>query len=352
MKLVYLDTSNLALLSKIQGKSPIQLQAFINNWRSKKYTLAISEAHLFEIVRHGSDIEKKSRFDLLKLLLPFRFERILFPKEIIFALKSKKLFEFAVTDFGIVSSIFSENIYSINGLLKLQGLSRGIYLNLTNSGYELSKNLWQPNRFIPQKSKDKKFRVEDLPSLFPPALKSYFQELLKRSKPFSSGNPVGWNQLNKFVARVDIVGFQQAFIEMAGADERTFNIYKKPIEELQDNIVFKNSLEYFLSEFLYTNLENTTFLANQISIEDCPGQWLKQEVEKQIRKSGDSEVSNQMDLKHISHLPYVDILIADKRIVDKTIKVIEKAKLPESLKSVPIPFKVSNTLKSLEKALF
>src|SRR5688572_25170930 len=106
MNLVYLDTSNLALLSKIKDESPKQFQSFMEKWHSKNYTLGVSEAHIFEIVRHGSVLERNSRFALLKTMLPVRFERGIFPKEIIIALKRKGVFKFAVKDFAVHSSIF------------------------------------------------------------------------------------------------------------------------------------------------------------------------------------------------------------------------------------------------------
>ena len=117
-------------------------------------------------------------------------------------------------------------------------------------------------------------------------------------------------------------------------------------------MLFKDSVSYFLSQMLYNNDEHIAFLADKISIEDCPGKWLEQQVEHQLEISGDFETSNQLDIKHISYLPYVDILITDKRIVDKTIQVFRNKDLLDSLRTVTLPKKVSNSIESLENALF
>ena len=66
MKLVYLDTSNIALLTKLKKDSPKRLKKFLDLWFENKLSLALSDVHLFEIMRYDSKAERQSRFDLIE----------------------------------------------------------------------------------------------------------------------------------------------------------------------------------------------------------------------------------------------------------------------------------------------
>ncbi len=89
MKRIYLDTSNLALLTRIRENDPIRFQNFLNEWNYRKYILALSNAHFFEIMRHNSQEERKARFDLIESFIPVRLEQRLSENEVILALLQK-----------------------------------------------------------------------------------------------------------------------------------------------------------------------------------------------------------------------------------------------------------------------
>lgn len=69
-------------------------------------------------------------------------------------------------------------------------------------------------------------------------------------------------------------------------------------------------------------------------------------------KAGDVSANNEYDLEHIHYLPYVDVFLTDKRIVDKVKQILRKSDLIKSLKSVKVPTNIPNSLEYLEKALF
>lgn len=348
MKLVYLDTSNLSLLAETQQKSPERLKSFLKTWRERNYILALSEANIFEIARNGFN---ESRYNLLKEFRPIRFEGRLFPKEIIKALKRKSTYDFNIRNYDFCRPMFHEVICSTQRLHYLCNSPKNGYQILARRGYELSEISWNSKRNYPFNKNNKKVRLRDLSESASTEFKKYLDEIipfLERDKT----DHVGIKQLKFLHSRLNEVGIQQAFAELAGVDITKESNLNKPFDNLADRLLFKNSVNYFLSEILYNDKEYIAFLANKISIEDCPGEWLKQQVEYQLEKSGDFETNNQLDIKHISHLPYVDILMTDKRIVEKTTRIFRSKELLPCLRAFSLPKKISNSMESLEVALF
>jgi hypothetical protein len=89
-----------------------------------------------------------------------------------------------------------------------------------------------------------------------------------------------------------------------------------------------------------------------VKLEDCPGAWLKNAVEIQMRKAvAKDEPSNLFDLNHLSHLPYVDLFFGDKSIATFTSQVLTSPNLPVSLLNVKRPIAVPNSIEALESAI-
>ena len=58
--------------------------------------------------------------------------------------------------------------------------------------------------------------------------------------------------------------------------------------------------------------------------------------------------SNYYDLEHLSYLPYVDKLFADKRVANCTAQVLDSRQVPSSVKSVAAPISIPNSVDALE----
>ncbi len=347
MKLVYLDTSNLSLLSETRQKFPERFQSFLKTWRKQNYILALSEANIFEIARKGFN---KSRYDLLTEMRPIRFEGRTFPKEIISAFKRKGIHNFLIRNYEFCKPMFSEVIYSTDRLYNLCNPAEDVYPILANQSYELSDISWQSKKNHPLDKNHKKIRLGDLPESSI-ELKNYLKRVLHFLER-DGVNHAAIKQLKFLYSRIDEVGLKQACAELTEIDINNNRNLNKSLDFLFDRLLFKNSVNSLLSQMLYESEKAIDFLTSKISIEDCRGEWLKRQVEYQLHKSGDFETNNEMDIKHISHLPYVGILITDKRIVDKTTQVFRSKELLESLKTVALPKKFSNSIESLENALF
>ena len=218
MKLVYLDTSNFSLLSEIQQKFPEKLKSFLKTWRENNYILALSETNIFEIARKGFN---ESRYNLLKEFRPIRFESRIFPKEIIKALKHKRIYNFFINNYDFCRPMFYEVISTSNRLHFLCDSAKNGYQLLANRGYELSEISWQSKKNFSTTKNNRKFRLGDLsdsPSdLSSIELKKYLEKIITI---FEKGREVhpGMKQLKFLHSRLEEVGPQQAFAELAGVD--------------------------------------------------------------------------------------------------------------------------------------
>src|SRR2546423_12996027 len=72
MALVYLDTSNIDLLSKLRQRNRDRFVSFLAKWRELNCTLAISGVHIFELRRYGDSSGREARYQLLEDLCPIR----------------------------------------------------------------------------------------------------------------------------------------------------------------------------------------------------------------------------------------------------------------------------------------
>ena len=89
MKLTYLDTSNLILLSQEKQNNPIRFKDFLNKWRENKNILALSQIHLIELLQAKFQTTRIAHFELLKHFLPFKYEsENFFEREIMLVLSN------------------------------------------------------------------------------------------------------------------------------------------------------------------------------------------------------------------------------------------------------------------------
>ena len=365
MKLIYLDTSNVALLTKIQTKSPTRLQNFLSLWRDSDFTLALSDAHFFEIMRYNSEAERNSRFDLIEKLLPIRIEKKLIDNEILLAFINKGIFTFSSEGVELRPQPFSQIIETPQQLSEqMRDLNLELFHNLYNMGYEAHKYSWEARAINPQGKKQKIRRLEELSAieLTDEKLKEFQQEWKKAKKDLLNnpylpqeflqfGTDFVENMFEEFILSANKSGSLKAFSDFIEIDSTDKRNLRKPIDFLIEQSNFQLKIKIVLNE-LGLEDELIESLANKISIEDCSGVWLGKQVETQIRKSGDSKPSNQLDVEHISHLPYVDIFFADKRIVQMVKQVLKLQDLPETIKHLKLPISISNSMEDLEANLF
>jgi len=87
MSLVYLDTSQIHLLSKEKVQNKERFSNFLKTWKDNHCVLALSRIHLFEICRYDDPAMRQLRYRLFEDLVPLRCEfEFLEHREIILAL--------------------------------------------------------------------------------------------------------------------------------------------------------------------------------------------------------------------------------------------------------------------------
>lgn len=363
MKLVYLDNSHKALLAKLRTDSPLRFDEFLKEWRANSCILALSEAHIYEITRHRSPEEQESRFEVLKQILPIRAEIQVFPKELILALRRKNV-DFVVRDIDLSKSVFSDIICQAEMLSSLLDVTRGQYSSHVELSHNITRMMWQPQNLIPLAPKGtKKIRLIDLPDSFPQEYRDHYLGILRKAEIELSDSgittPIYDHALRDtltlmkgFISNVEANGVRGVVADLMNLDLNNSKHLRMPIETLDESINFLGSVKFHLPKLVYGDDNLVDRLCEMLTVDDCPGRWLKSKVENQLRRNNDLDPSNELDTKHLSHLPYVDVMFCDKRILGATKQVFENCSLPKTLAGINLPIAVKNDIDSLENALF
>lgn len=318
MKLVYLDTSNLILLSKVAKKERDQFESFMHEWRDRHFVLALSQINLVELLRATRSDTRQEHFDLLQYFLPFRFEsENFFEREIIRVLLEKGWLKIGVRDTETLTGFFAKeildstdlgtiynaaNIISRIGVYKAYGKANGLAWNAKASG-------------------------------------SYHNSPKPRLRNMDS------TLIGKIVTGV--------FAWFIGIDSKDSRLRNKTLDDLLEDFRFRVQAKSALrSKFKDEVAVVLGPLVSKIAIHDCKGLWLRNEVEKNLLKAADYDPNNEYDLDSIQYLPYVDISTADKRIVDKTIQVLRRPTVLDSLRNTSPPRKSANSLEAFGQSLF
>lgn len=143
------------------------------------------------------------------------------------------------------------------------------------------------------------------------------------------------------------------FARFIGIDASNPSMLRKTFESILKDFLFKTQLKSALKNDLHiTDNSVISTISKSFGRSDCPGLWLRNEIQTQLLFAGNFKPSNEKDLDHIQYLPYVDLLLADKAMVEMTTQVLRSPILPENLKKLGLPIKASKSLKALETVLF
>lgn len=314
MKLVYLDTSHFSLLTDVLTSNPNNFRNFIDKWKEAEYVLAVSKTHIEEIMQLSFLETRNLRFKILSEFMPFKYEN---------------------------ENFFSREIYLIlfkNGLIKISEEDRTtnlcIFTNTISNNNDLE--LIQKTYSL--------IRASGLYSLTQFANKTGWKAREKDTFHISP-KPKLKNVKGKFLFKV--------FSRFIDIDASNPNILRQTFQSVLNNFLFKTQLKSTLkTNFLITDKKEISKIHKRISRKDCSGLWLRTEIENRLLLAGDFKPNNEKDLEHIQYLPYVDLFITDKRMVEMTTQVLRSSYLPDNLKKVSFPIKVSQSLEALEKTLF
>jgi len=272
MKLIYLDTSHIALLSKEWENQSASIINFIAKWRSFDHVLALSTIHLAEISEHKSEETRSLRYSFLEKLLPIRFETgSFFEKEILSALIFKNLIQ-------PVSSVefFATHISDIDELIGLsQIMNTNFFLEMFNLIGNAQHFSWEAERHNQFERKSKTMRMKDISDTHPLSedfgvtrsiLEAYQNEIKDDVSPmfaeimekqFSNINSL----IREFATASNEHGYRATLSEFFDLDIRNPKSLNKPIDKV-------------LNEYKFSLLCNQTAISNNLPIDLFNGEYL------------------------------------------------------------------------------
>lgn len=315
--MVYLDTSHFDILSRVMENRPNAFLEFISAWKQNQFVLALTKVHVEEIMALSHAESRDVRFALLEHFIPFQYEsENFFEREVLIELSRKGLVLPTDGEVSLRSKFFVDGVKSREQLLEIKAahsVLRPIHV-LMNKAHRVS---WQAAGQA-KPSKGKQPRTTDLSGRIFGKLFYWFTGLFGLNEP-------SWSSRGLSLSR-----FMQDFSFRLKVK---FAIRSKLGVKVLDNTSSKTALD-------------------TLSITDCKGLWLRQEVEEKLKRANDFDVSNERDLDHVQYYPYVDLFLTDKRIINKLGQVTANHKDLVWLTELQPPLHTRDTLESLTGALF
>jgi hypothetical protein len=120
-------------------------------------------------------------------------------------------------------------------------------------------------------------------------------------------------QMREMMTKMRSEGPRKVIADSVGADLTNKAVLRQTGDEALVRSRLKQDALAIASHYL--SPEKAEELSRTVALEHCPARWLKFQVEREIEKAEPKSLpSNEYDLMHVSHLPYVDLLFTDKRI--------------------------------------
>ncbi len=322
MKLVYLDTSHFDLLAKEYASNTEGIRKFLARWHDNEVVLALSKVHLEEMMRSEYPDSINKRFVFLKAVLPIRYESVNFFEREIYSVLFLKglLIQKNVENLGknfFTSTVSNEADLALLHQSYLAIRKIGIFRMMAAA----NRKSWGANAQSDQGKTNGKARF-------------------KKSAGFM-GRVFAW----MFFALTGLFGIERP-------DEKNIG---RAMDRTLDELYFRLKVKFTLSNRQGISIFDKRYeksIVKNLRLAECKGLWLRNNVEKRLKRAHDFDSSNENDLNHVQYFPYVDIFLSDRRIVDKIGQVIRSEKEVLWLQQKNPPIKTSYSLESLERALF
>lgn len=377
MPVVYLDTSHLDLLGRTLLKNAPEFSSFVDRWQLLGCELALSWAHHHELRRYGASEDREVRYRVIQALAPIHCDfspRPDVPNAFV-TLERREILK-ALADLGILGGSseqiakytrgFPESLCSPDELMSLRAIEDEGYGMMFSAFYDAARQSAAANS-RPDGVKYERPRLSRLPNAEPSiedkeeflrqfaaaidtvdlsALRNVIPDELWREAIHDLRKP-----LEAFFDRASSAGVVTAISENLGVDPEDPVYRRSYTDELRHAHEHRSAVIQLLRDTLKADAALVEEVAPLIGLMDCPGTWLKRKVEIQLRKaSPTAEANNLFDLEHLAHLPYVDLLTADGRIVEYCRQVLRENQHPALLR-VAEPVAIPSTIVALEHVL-
>ncbi len=382
-RLIYLDTSHHHLLATAAAKDQREFCKFIKRWKESSNALVITLTHLMELRQHADQITREARRKTFQSLAPLVLD---FPTEEVEPLGPRLL-----VGREIVRAYCELGILGGTGPNLVETITRwiDIFPGVLRTAEEIDQLviiedpvLAHTSRFLrsalttgararvrPKEQQYERPRLSEIPEEYPSdfdvaTANEMFRKALEDNSVWEGIEQLlpaaAITQLKKLTEELgrDIIQTMTDLGPRKGlesllpiADSSTSQ--KKHIDILIQESVFRKNVQEILRNFLNVTEESTIdSIAALVQIDQCPGTWLAGAVELQMAKATNTPVaSDQLDIQHIAYLPYVDVLMTDKRIVEFTSQALRRKDCPSSLSKVRPPQKAAS-LTELSTSLF
>lgn len=369
--LVYLDTWVWSRIIQARAATPRVFETFLGVWNENACKLAVSRTHLFELRRHGDPITREYRYQLIEALLPGRFDMLGDSQPIMNTVSNREIAMAYAKSFNLDVLKRADRYWAgfplplldqddVSVLRQLEDPVVGAFLHLLHDalGHEATER--RRSRLEPYK----RFRLTSIPTeKFP---RSQVDILIERLEQEVMRTPF-WGLATKLVPaaqmgnqyaealrvarevliRASQVGLRKAFTEFYASPHTRQR-------EFTDTIIQQSGFNTDVEEILRTlcglsNPIDVKRVASIMTVDQCPGTWIRNAVEIELRKSKSvPEPNDWFDLDHLTHLPYVDLFLSDAELVNNTMKVFRRLdSLPDVVRGVRPPLHAEGSLQGL-----
>jgi len=381
--LIYLDTSHLVFLAEVRAASPRRFRAFLDAWQAADCTLALSLYHLIELRQHPDAGVRGQRYAALAELLPIRTYlnpqgspddqmTLLQDREVVLALLQKGHISVSgehVEDWmrryaipfphTLQSPVHLDTVRAAVESPMMGWIVRGMQSAHAKAAEALSRPLDQKHRPSP--------RLNNLPDA--PISHTDLEQMMRIMEAglndpdfFRSLGPIvspeqmkqsveeAMGPIRQMMRRAGEVGPRAAYAELMGAGDPARD--RRRLDRVGQESLLAERVRGVASSILGVDDPATVeAIASWIRVEDCPGTWLHNSLEAEIKRAEPQpDPGNAYDLEHSVHLPHVDVFTADKRIARYINQVLDRS-FPPSLQGVGRPVAVPKDLDALRRAI-
>ena len=374
--LIYLDTWLWSRLSQARSREPTSFKALLKVWHDRACELAVSRTHLLELRRHKDSQVRDARYRLVEALLPGRFDMLSDTQQVMNSVTNREIAIALARDLNLTQVLERVDRYwagfpikildeaDVAVLRQLEDPVIGTFLDLLYKALTLEATERKRAKGAPyQRHRMTSLPTEKLPLEQVERLVTAIEQQVRQTpiwqqatallsaEQLAEGVVEGVTTIRKVLTRATQVGMRQAFVEHYAAPA-----YRK--KDYTDQVIqrstFRANVEEVVRSFgRITDPEQIASVADTVSTDVCPGTWLRDAVEIELRKSkSDPKPNDWFDLDHLTHLPYVDLFLSDAELVNNTMKVLRRTDtLPSTLAGTSPPLSVDGSLRGIQEII-
>ena len=116
--------------------------------------------------------------------------------------------------------------------------------------------------------------------------------------------------------------------------------------------VFEVYVRKVARELFNADESDEEFLGRSLKPSDCPGTWLQRRLELCIRRAcPDPEPNDHFDAERLAYLPYVDLMLTDKKMAEFVRKIRNDESTPARVLAARPAVAIPDTIDSLEEVI-